>query len=130
MRSIAKRETFGSFIMATSSVLGLELDLMLRGIGEELKGRTHLDEPYVAKKTILHAIRRKNEVILALQAKILEMVEIEAGLQLTMNDLQKEVRALRKTAEKVGDMDAMLKVKILILNQLNETVDVHGEAIA
>ena len=29
---------------------GLERYLMLRGIGEELKGRTHLDKPYVAKK--------------------------------------------------------------------------------
>ena len=27
-------------------------------------------------------------------------------------------------------MDTMLKVKIPILNQLNETVDLHGEAIA
>ena len=116
--------------MATIAVLGPELDLTLRGIGEELKGRTQLDEPYVAKKTILHAVRRQNEVILALQAKILEMAEIEAGLQLTMNDLQKEVGAFRKTAEKVDDMDAMLKVKIPILDQLNETVDVHGEAIA
>ena len=36
----------------------------------------------------------------------------------------------QKTAEKVNDMDAMLKVKIPILNQLNKTVDVHEEAIA
>ena len=35
-----------------------------------------------------------------------------------------------KTAEKVEDMDAMLKVKILILDWLNETVGVHREAIA
>ena len=55
MRSIKKRETFGSFIMVTIAVLGLDLELTLQGIGEELKGRTHLDEPYVAKKTILHA---------------------------------------------------------------------------
>ena len=47
-----------------------------------------------------------------------------------MNNLQKGVRAFRKTAEKVDDMDAMLKVKILILNKLNKTVDVHREAIA
>ena len=47
-----------------------------------------------------------------------------------MNDLQKEVRAFRKTDKKVDDMDAMLKVKIPILDHLNETVDVHGEAIA
>ena len=37
---------------------------------------------------------------------------------------------LRKTAEKVEDMDAILKVKIPIFNQLNETVDMHREAIA
>ena len=53
--------------MATIAVLGLELDLMLRGIGENFKGRNHLDEPYVAKKTILHADRRQNEVILLSQ---------------------------------------------------------------
>ena len=47
---------FGSFIMATIVVLGLELDLTIRGIGEELKGWTHMGEPYVAKKTILHAV--------------------------------------------------------------------------
>ena len=130
MRSITKRDPFGSFIMLNISILGLELDLTLRGIGEELKGQTHLEEPYVTKKTILHAVWRQNEVILALQAKILEMAEIEAGLQLTMNNLQKEVGAFRKTAKKVEDMDAMLKVKIPILNQPNETVDVNGEAIA
>ena len=56
MQIITKREPFGSFIIATIAVLGLKLDLMLRGIGEELNGRTHLDEPYVAKKTILHVV--------------------------------------------------------------------------
>ena len=58
------------------------------------------------------------------------MEEIESGLQLTMNGLQKEVILFQKTAEKVNDMDAMLKVKILILNHLDETADVHREAIA
>ena len=76
-------------------VLGLERDLKLWGIGEELKGRAHLDKPYVAKKTILHAVRRQNEVILALQDKIFYMAKIEASLQLTMNTLQKEVGASR-----------------------------------
>ena len=102
---------------------------MIRIIGEELKGYTHRDKPYVAKKTILHAVWRQNEVILAPQAKILEMVDIEARIQLTMNDLQKEVRAFGKTAKKVENMNVMLKVKMPILNRLNETVDVHGEAI-
>ena len=83
----------------------------------------------MAKKKTLHSVWRKNEVILALQAKILEMVEIEAGLQLTMNNMQKEVGVFRKTAEKFDDMDTMLKVKIPILNHLNEMVDVHGEEI-
>ena len=73
--------------------LGLERDLKLRDIGEELKGRTHMEKPYVAKKTILNAVRRQKEVILALQTKILYMAKIEAGLQLTMNALQKEVGA-------------------------------------
>ena len=104
--------------------------MTLRGIGEELKGQTHLDEQYVAKKTILHAVRRQNEVILALQAKLLEIAYIEDGLQIAMNDLQKEVGALQKTAKKVDNMDVMLKLKIPILNHLNKTVDVHREAIA
>ena len=93
MQSITKQETFGFFIMATIAVLGLELDLTLRGIGEELKGCTHLDDPYVAKKTILRVFRQQNEVILALQAKILDMENIESGIQLNMNALQKEVGA-------------------------------------
>ena len=50
-----------------------------------------MDKPYVAKKTILHAVWRKNEAILAVQSKILDMEKIEAGLQLAMNALQKEV---------------------------------------
>ena len=45
------------------------------------------------KKMILHAVRWHNEVILALQGKILDMEKIEARLQLTMNALQKEVGA-------------------------------------
>ena len=98
MQSITNRETFGSFIMAAIAVLGLELDLTLQVIGEELKGRTHLDEPYVDKKTILHDVWWQNEVILALQAKILDMENIEAGLQITMNALQKEVRASKYRA--------------------------------
>ena len=76
MRSITNREPFGSFIMPTIAVLFLELYLTLWGIGGELKGQTHWDKPYVAKQTILHAVRRQNEVILFLQSKILEMVEI------------------------------------------------------
>ena len=64
-----------------------------------------------------------------MQAKILEMAEIEAGLQLTMIDLQKEFGVFRKITEKVDDMNTMLKVKILNLNQLNKTVDVHTEEI-
>ena len=66
MQSITKRETSGSFIMATIAVLGPELELTLRGIGEDLKGRTHLYKPYEANKTILHAVWRQNEVIMAL----------------------------------------------------------------
>ena len=60
-------------------VLGLERYLTLRGIGEDLKGRTHMDKPYVAKKMILHAVRRQNELILALQAKILYALQKEVG---------------------------------------------------
>ena len=116
--------------MATIAVLGHDLDLTLQGIGDKIKGKTHLDKPYVAKKTILHSVWQQNEVILALQAKILEMAEIEAGLQLTMNNLQKEVGAFQNIAEKVKDMDAMLKVKTPILNQPNKTDDMHREAIA
>ena len=73
--------------------MGLERDLKLRGIKEELKGWTHLDKPYVANKTILNALWWQNQVILALQANILSMTNIEARVQLTMNDLQKEVGA-------------------------------------
>ena len=53
--------------------------LTLRGIGEELKGRTHLNKPHVAKKTILHAVWRQNELILAPQTKILHALQKEVG---------------------------------------------------
>ena len=66
-------------LLGNIAVLGLEQDLKLWGIGGELKGRTHLDKPYVAKKTILRAVRGQNEVILALQAKILYMAKIESA---------------------------------------------------
>ena len=59
----------------------------------------------------------------------MEMTENEAGIQLAMTNMKKEVGACRKTAKKVDNMDVMLKVKITILNQLNKTVGVHGEAI-
>ena len=72
--------------------------MTLQSIGEEIKGRNHLDKPYVAKKTILHAVFQKNEVILALQAKILDMAKIEARLQITMNALQKEAGASKYRA--------------------------------
>ena len=76
--------------------------MKLRGIGEDLKCQTHLDKPYVAKKIVLQAVRRKNEVILDLQAKILYMAKIEAGLQFTMNSLQKEVESSKyRTCEAV-----------------------------
>ena len=107
--------------MATIAVLGLELDLTIRGIGEDLKCRTHLDEPYVAKKTILHAVRRHNEMILALQAKIFDMAKIEAGLQLTMNALQKEVGVSKyRTCEAV--------VVPLIFQERNEVRHIRVEA--
>ena len=57
-----------------------------------------MDKPYVAKKTILHAVWRQNEVILALQAKILDMENIEARLQITMNNMQKGVGAINYRA--------------------------------
>ena len=52
---------------------------MLQGIGEELKGRNHMDKTYVAKKTILHAVWRQNEMILDLQEKILYALQKEVG---------------------------------------------------
>ena len=52
----------------------------------------------MAKKAILLSVWRQNEVILALQARMLDMAKIEAGLQLTMNDLQKGVGASKYRA--------------------------------
>ena len=71
---------------------------MLRCIKEEIKGWTHWEKLYVAKKTIRHAVWRQNEEILALQVKIFDMAKIEAGLQLAMNALQKEVGASKYRA--------------------------------
>ena len=50
------------------------------------------------QEKILHAVRWQNELILALQAKILNMSKMDAGLQLTMNALQKEVETSKYRA--------------------------------
>ena len=75
-----KQDKFGSFKMETIAVLGLEMNLTLRGIGEELKVQTHLDKPCVAKKTILHTVRRQNEVILTCRRRYIYALQKEVGV--------------------------------------------------
>ena len=95
--------------------------MTLRGIGEELKGCTHMDKPYMAKKTILHAVQRQNEVILALYAKILDMEKIEARLHLAMNAFQKGV-----VTSKYRDCEAVV-VPVIIQGQ-NEVFHIRVKA--
>ena len=85
--------------------------MTLRCIGGELKGRTHLDKPYVAKKTIPHAVWRQNEVILDLQAKILDMAKSESRLQLTINAMQKEVGASKYIASEAVVISVIVQGK-------------------
>ena len=112
-----------------AAVLGPELDLFLRGIGKDLKGKTQLEEPHVDKRTIIHAVREQNNVILTLQEKILRMAEVEKGMQKTLNLLQQKVTYFESYTKKVDKIEEMLSEKIPLLNKMNKVVQDHDVAI-
>ena len=103
-------------------VLGPELDLFLREIGEDLRGKTILEEPYVDRKTILRALKEQNKVILALQQHILEMKDVEERMQEKLERMEEKVISLEKYSSKVDKM-------VPFVERLNENVNDHVGAI-
>ncbi len=103
-------------------VLGPELDVFLRGIGEDLKGKTILEEPYVDKKTIVRAVSEQNKVILALQTQVLQMQEMEKAMQLKMSMMQDKLTHFEKYTEKVDVIEGILREKIPVVDKLDEKV--------
>ncbi len=109
--------------------LGPELDIFLRGIGEDLKGKTILDEPYVDKKTIIRAVSEQNKVILALQTQILQMLDVERGMQRKIDMMQEKVTYLEKYTEKVDNIECILREKVPLVDKIDDTVKEHDAAI-
>lgn len=112
-----------------AAVLGPELDLFLRGIGQELKGKTQLEEPHVDKRTIIRAVREQNNVIITLQERILRMKEIEEGMQKTLDLLQEKVTYFETYTKKVDKIEEILSVKIPLVDKMNEVIQDHDTAI-
>ena len=106
-------------------VLGPETDLFLRGIGEDLKGKTILEEPYVDRKTIVRAVSEQNKVILALQSQLLQMREVEKGMQQKLEMIQDKVTFLEKYTDKVDSIEGILREKVPVLDKVNEVVKEH-----
>ncbi len=113
----------------TAAILGPELDHYLRNIGEELKGKTQLEEPYVDKRTIVHAVREQNKVILTLQGRILQMEEIEKGMQKNIDYLLQRVEYFEKYTKKVDEIDDLLSEKIPLLDKIYTEVQRHDTSI-
>ena len=111
-------------------VLGPELDRTLRNLGEELKGRTHLEEPHVDKKTIIRAVREQNGVILTLQERILKMEETEETMRRTLGMLQERVdRFENYYGEKVDKIERVLAEKVPVVDQMSRDVREHGDVL-
>lgn len=110
-------------------VLGPELDLFLKGLGDDLKGRTQLDEPYVDKKTIVRSVREQNNVLLVFQQRILELEEKEKAFLATVNALQDRVCHLERYTEKVDRIEDTLeawKEKIALVDDIADKVQVSS----
>jgi hypothetical protein len=110
-------------------VLGPELDHFLRGIGDDLKGKTILEEPHVDKKTIVRAVSEQNKVILALQSQILRMKEIEQTMQQQLSIMQDKVTGLEKYTRKVDDIEGIMREKIPLVDKIDRRVKDHSMVI-
>ena len=122
-------EPFGkhhqSIIMAV--VLGPELDMFLREIGEDLKGKTKVN--YVDQETIIRACSAQNKVILTMQEQILRMQEVERGMQRALRALEEKVNYFENYTKKVDVIEEVLADKIPLLDKMNEVVKEHDAAI-
>ena len=108
-------------------VLGPELDGFLRGIGDDLKGKTKVN--YVDQDTLIHACSAQNKVILLLQEQILRMQETERGIQRTLNVLEERVNYFEKYTKKVDDIEDVMMEKIPLVDKMNEVVKCHDVTI-
>ena len=105
-------------------VLGLELDVFLREIGHDLKGKTKVN--YVDQDTLVHAVSYQNKVILAMQEQLLRMQESERSMQRTLFALKEKVEYCEKYTMKVDDMEQILGDKVVpLLDKVNEVVQEH-----
>lgn len=105
-------------------VLGLELDVFLREIGHDLKGKTKVN--YVDQDTLVHAVSFQNKVILEMQEQLLRMQESERSMQRTLFALKEKVEYCEKYTIKVDDMEQILGDKVVpLLDKVNEVVQEH-----
>ena len=108
-------------------VLGPELDVYLRGIGDELKGKTKVN--YVDQETIIHACAAQNKVILLLQEQMLKSQEIERSMQRNLSELQDKVSYFEKYTKKVDSIEDVLMEKIPLVDKMNEVMKEHNIVI-
>ena len=116
--------------------LGQELDDFLGELGDALKGKRQLDEPYVDKRTIIRALRDQNEVIRILQEKLVENTGKVSILEKSFQDhdnvissLCTRVDSFQKTIAKVDVMENIIaswREKIEFLDTIALDVAVSG----
>ena len=108
-------------------VLGPELDGFLRGVGDNLKGKTKVN--YVDQDTLIHACSAQNKVILLLQEQMLRMQEVERGMQRTLSTLEGKVTYFEKYTKKIDDIEDVLMEKMPLVDKMNEVVKGHNVTI-
>lgn len=104
-------------------VLGPELDVFLRNIGQDLKGKTKIN--YVDPDTLLNAVSYQNKVILTLQENILRMQEREVKMQQSILKLEGKMVEFDESVKRIEYMESVLSEKMPLLDKLNEVVHDH-----
>ena len=94
-------------------VLGPELDVFLRNIGQDLKGKTKIN--YVDPDTLLNAVSYQNKVILTLQENILRMQEREVKMQQSILKLEGKMVEFDESVKRIEHMENLLSEKIPLL---------------
>lgn len=105
-------------------VLGPELDVFLRNIGQDLKGKTKIN--YVDPDTLLNAVSYQNKVILTLQENILRMQEREVKMQQSILKLEGKMVEFDESVKRIEHMENILSEKIPLLDKLNDVVQDHN----
>lgn len=105
-------------------VLGPELDVFLRNIGQDLKGKTKIN--YVDPDTLLNAVSYQNKVILTLQENILRMQEREVKMQQSILKLEGKMVEFDESVKRIEHMENVLSEKMPLLDKLNDVVQDHN----